>query len=348
MDQELVFTVENANAVSAQPISFAEAGLKERDHLQEWILANPKILGDDLMVVSSEYDGFESSEGTPIYDRLDVLSVDRSGRLVIAELKRDKAQSAVTMQALNYAAMMSRFSLDEVCAVFGRYQRKLGRNVEDPLAELREWAPEISDETLGPPAIILVAGDFVPQVTNTAMFLFENGIDIRLIQVRLYRITDGQLVLTRSQLLPVPKAETFMMKPRSGAATQVTAREGRARRASIPQRIVDSGHFKDGDRLRIAVPTRVNQDIDAINLWLDEDPQRREVLWQQDARKPVLWNGDGVPRSTTELITMIIEASTQATPRGEVWGPQWIVDQSGTSLNKLVETLEADSTRPDE
>lgn len=180
------------------PISFADAGLKERDHLQEWILANPQILGGDLMVVSSEYDGFESSEGTPIYDRLDVLAIDRSGRLVIAELKRDRAQSAVTMQALNYAAMMSRFSLDEVGTVFTKYQRKQGRDVEDPLVDLQEWAPEISDETLGPPAIILVAGDFAPQVTNTAMFLFENGIDIRLVQVRLYRIAGGQLVLTRS------------------------------------------------------------------------------------------------------------------------------------------------------
>ncbi len=69
--------------------------------------------------------------------------------------------------------MMSRFSLDEVGTVFAKYQRKLGRDVEDPLLELREWAPEISDETLGPPAIILVAGDFVPQFTNTAMLLFE-------------------------------------------------------------------------------------------------------------------------------------------------------------------------------
>ncbi|MEJ7648894.1 MAG: hypothetical protein WKF57_07675 [Nakamurella sp.] len=46
-------------------------------HLQEWILANPQILGTDLMVVSSEYDRFESSEGTPTDDRLDVLAIDR-------------------------------------------------------------------------------------------------------------------------------------------------------------------------------------------------------------------------------------------------------------------------------
>lgn len=41
--------------------------------------------------------------------------------------------------------------------------------------QLRERAPEISDETLGLPAIILVAAEFVPQVVNTSIFLLENG-----------------------------------------------------------------------------------------------------------------------------------------------------------------------------
>jgi hypothetical protein len=50
--------------------------------------------------------------GQPTYDRLDVLALDRSGRLVVAELKRDRAPDTVSMQALNYAAMVSRFSLD--------------------------------------------------------------------------------------------------------------------------------------------------------------------------------------------------------------------------------------------
>ena len=90
-------------------------------------------------------------------------------------------------------------------SVYATYQRKRGRNVvEDPLLELRKWAPGISDETLGRSAMILVVGDLAPQVTNIGMYLFENGIDIRLVQVRPYRIADRQLILTRSRLLPVP------------------------------------------------------------------------------------------------------------------------------------------------
>jgi hypothetical protein len=340
MAQELVFTVEHAAAIGATPVSFADAGLRERDDLQEWVLSHPQILGDDLMVVTSEYDGFESSDGSPVYDRLDVLAVDRSGRLIVAELKRDKAPSAVTMQALNYAAMMSRFSLDQVADVYARYRRAHGHKVDDPLMELREWAPEISDETLGPPAIILVASDFAPQVTNTAMFLFESRIDIRLIQVRLYRLSDGQLVLTTSQLLPVPRAELFMMRPRSNASTQAVARDSRVRRASIPQRLVDSGHFSKGDQLRIIVPASVDQDRDAINEWLDGDPDRRAVTWIQDSRRPLIWAVDGMPHSFTDLISRVIDEATQLPPRSQVWGPNWIVDKADVPLNKVADLLE--------
>lgn len=69
---------------------------------------------------------------------------------------------------------------------YATYQRKRGRNAEDPRLELRKWAPGISDETLGRPAMILVVGDFAPQITNIAMYRFEDGVDIRLVQVRLY------------------------------------------------------------------------------------------------------------------------------------------------------------------
>lgn len=44
MRRELVFSVGPSAATSASRLSLAEAGLKERADLQEWIKENPEIL----------------------------------------------------------------------------------------------------------------------------------------------------------------------------------------------------------------------------------------------------------------------------------------------------------------
>src|SRR6266540_4848033 len=182
MSGGLVFTVSDGSASPAEPVTFVDAGLREREHLQEWVLAHPRILGEDLCIVSFEFDRWLAGSGEPTYDRLDILALDRSGRLTVAELKRDRAPGTVSMQALNYAAMVSRFSLDTLADVFAAYRGSEQLSSEQALAELRDWAPELSDETLGPPRIVLVAAEFGPQVTNTSLFLYENGIDIRLVR----------------------------------------------------------------------------------------------------------------------------------------------------------------------
>jgi hypothetical protein len=167
MSGELVFTISGGDASPSVPVTFAEAGLQEREHLQEWVLAYPQILGEDLRIVSFEFDRWLAGSGEPTYDRLDVLALDRGGRLVVAELKRDRAPTTVSMHALNYAAMVSQFNLNTLAEVYAAHRGSEQLTSEQALAELREWAPELSDETLGPPRIVLVATDFGSQVTNT-------------------------------------------------------------------------------------------------------------------------------------------------------------------------------------
>jgi hypothetical protein len=223
MPDELVFAVDGSEATAARPISFADAGLKEREHLQEWVIQHPEILGPGVMIVTFEFDRWLTAGGQPTYDRLDVLGLDQSGRLVVAELKRDRAPDSVTMQALNYAAMVSRFSLDTLADAFALSRGNDAMAPADAVAHLQEWAPSISDDTLGSPTIVLLATDFSPTVTNLALFLYARGIDIRLTRVQPYETADGRYVVTVSQILPVPNAEDFMVKPRSGVATRTSA-----------------------------------------------------------------------------------------------------------------------------
>ncbi|MGR3434644.1 MAG: hypothetical protein ACU0CO_07120 [Shimia sp.] len=79
--------------------SFAEAGFIERGHLQEWLAADPaalgSVLGDDLLVIQKEFDGFDGTR-----ERLDLLALDRQGQLVVIESKLDDSGHEVVWQAL--------------------------------------------------------------------------------------------------------------------------------------------------------------------------------------------------------------------------------------------------------
>jgi hypothetical protein len=70
---ELLFTVDGKRPVLAAPIELAEAGIKERQDLQEWVIHHPQIIGADVMIVTSEFAGWASTKGDRDLDRLDVL-----------------------------------------------------------------------------------------------------------------------------------------------------------------------------------------------------------------------------------------------------------------------------------
>jgi len=333
MAEEQLYTVEGATATPAERVSLTEAGLLERQHLQEWVIAHPEILGEEVLVVSFEFDRWITGAGASTWERLDVLALDRTGRLIVAELKRDIAPDAVMVQALNYAAMARGFNLDLLVEAYAA-RRDGELSAAELQEELREWAPSLSDETLASPRIVLVSEDFGPVLRNTAMFLIQQGLDLRLVRVQLYRMSNATLALTASQLLPVPNTEEFMVGTRSAASTQRAARTAAARRASIPDRLVAAGVFEDGQELRIAVPAGVAEDREAVAVWLADDPKRAVVRWRQDPRAPVEWAVDGEPWNLTTLIRHILAEATGELARTQVWGPNWYQTVDGQVLHQ--------------
>src|SRR4051794_24051265 len=163
MADELVFTVSGATAAPATPMTLAEAGFTERTHLQEWVIAHPEMLGPGVMVVTFEFDQWQSSSGTAERDRLDILGLDRNGRLVVAELKRDIAPDTVQMQAIKYAAMASRFTVETLASQHAKYlSRRETPTTSDEARERLEAHSEyeLTPETLAKPRIVLLASSF--------------------------------------------------------------------------------------------------------------------------------------------------------------------------------------------
>ncbi len=191
MPGELMFTIRSGEAESAEPISLADVGLRERSHLQEWVRKNPEILGEDVLIVTFEFDRFQSRGGRAA-DRLDLLGLDPDGRLVVAELKRGPAPDSVDMQAIKYAAFVSKFTPETLAEAHAAYASATeGEDVAatDALARLKSHVDgELDPDTLRKPRVVLMAERFSPRVTASAVWLTDMGLDVTLIELRVCHI----------------------------------------------------------------------------------------------------------------------------------------------------------------
>ena len=107
-----------SNIEKIESQSFISLDVWERTHIQEWIRRYPEILGEDLLIVNMEFNRFEGSR-----DRLDLLALDRSGNLVVVELKRDSFAGYADLQSIRYAAMVSTMTIEQLLDYFADYHK---------------------------------------------------------------------------------------------------------------------------------------------------------------------------------------------------------------------------------
>ena len=114
-----------------QEVEFSTEGLQERYDIQEWIAADPRVLGDDLLIVAKEFSDFDKPN-----DRFDLMAVDRSGRLVISRTKARRlwscrAYASDQVRQLSAACRCSniiRILIDTVTDIWESSYRKTSRN----------------------------------------------------------------------------------------------------------------------------------------------------------------------------------------------------------------------------
>lgn len=337
MSSERVYTVKDGDAVPLTPVNLAEAGLRERDDLQEWVISRPEILGPDVLIVAFEFDRWQDSRGERQRDRLDILGLDSGGRLVLAELKRDTAPDTVEMQAIKYAAMASRFTGDDLIRYHARFlTQRGGQSVtqDESRERLLDHAGELDPENLRRPRIVLVAGAFKPTTSATAVWLSEMGLDISLQRVQAYRIGTGDVIVTVSQLFPVPDVEDFTISPQRAESAAVSIRGQRQKTRSAVHRLVDSNVLADGTTLLLQPTTEIDAETrEVIEEWVAEDPRRGRATWSNSVAEPLTWEYDGQKYRPTSIVSLALREAT-GTTRG-THGPRWWVTEDGQSLSEL-------------
>jgi hypothetical protein len=188
---------------------FTDLGFKEREHLQEWLAKCPTALGEELLIIQKEFDGFDNTR-----ERLDLLALDKQGNLVLIENKLDDSGKDVVWQSLKYASYCSSLKKADIERIYQAYLDRCegGGKASERIVEFLE-ADDYSDVILNSGTdqrIKLVAANFRREVTSTVLWLLQYGL-----QIECYKATPFQhgedLFLNIEQIIPTPEAADFMI-----------------------------------------------------------------------------------------------------------------------------------------
>ncbi len=187
------------------PVRVSETKLEQEklleENLEDWVVSDPSLLGEPLLIVGRQV------IIPDVKDRLDILALDPQGKAVVVELKRGRLTDPVDMQAIRYASYISKWRFEDFENQARVYLGKTG----DPNFNFNELYEEFcaragidavpdlnSDQRL-----IIVGSEVRDKLGSVALWLLSHNIDIKVIEVELYR-EDGTIFVQPNPVVPLP------------------------------------------------------------------------------------------------------------------------------------------------
>jgi hypothetical protein len=186
---------------------FSDLGFREREHLQEWIAKNPDVLGEELLIIQKEFQGFNDTK-----ERLDLLALDKEGGLIIIENKLDDTGTDVVWQGLKYTSYCSTLTNEQIVKIYQEYLDTNGGG--DAKDNILEFLERETDEDLllnnNDQRIFFIANNYRKEVTSTVLWLLDHDIQIRCFKATPYSLGE-ELFLQIEQIIPLPETAEYMI-----------------------------------------------------------------------------------------------------------------------------------------
>ena len=185
-------TPEDRDVAELKRITFKEHGFYEVTDLHPWLANQPKLLGENLLVIAATPYEHGPVPGGEL--SVDILAVDRDGALVVVEVKLDWSGGAVYWQAVRYAAAYWKYTPDQIINIYTEYYlyNELKRHDRKGAVErLKKHTGSKDVEDLkanlnNRQKIVLVARSFEKEDTESARWLKNHGIDISFLKLTPY------------------------------------------------------------------------------------------------------------------------------------------------------------------
>ena len=293
-----------------------EVGILERQNLQKLLRDSPaainKALGEDLFIISEEFDQWECKR------RVDLLALDKieepdgngikTVNLVIIELKRDDDGSHMELQAIRYAAMLAYREFKDVVEIYRNFTEKMASEkpsfskltIDEAQKKLLEFLKINEPEKIlisKTPRIVLINSDFNKEITSTVLWLNdEYELEIQCLKAVSYKI-DSELFLNLEKVIPLPEASAYMVQRREKTQNEKQQVSASKREPTIPF-LVDRGLLKPNDRLfLIALPK--------ANLIIPPEKEAKAKHATFLSSKEIRWDYDGNIYSLSQLCEKI-------------------------------------------
>lgn len=183
-----------------------QAGHDESD-LEDWLEANPDSIleAEPLMIVGRQVQ-------TDLGGFVDLLGVDRAGRAVVVELKRDRTPRDAVAQALEYAAFAARLDAEAI-------ENLLRVQEDDESVSLAErhrahFALDESDVVAfnKDQRIVIVGQRVTREIIETAAFLESKGILVACVEFAFFQTAQSHRLMTQEVVFgrepPAPPKRT--------------------------------------------------------------------------------------------------------------------------------------------
>ena len=186
-----VWQIENGKLAPVD-ITMAGAGRTEPEDLERWIKSNPSILGQDLLIVGEQV---QTKSGP-----LDFLGMDKSGNVVIIELKRERIPREALAQAMDYASDVASWELDKLSEECVKYR---GQTLDAYINESFEDV-DLEDISVNQTQRILLVGTYIEESLQRMIGgLSDNyGVSINAVIFKYIRTKCGDELIARTMIIP--------------------------------------------------------------------------------------------------------------------------------------------------
>jgi len=175
-------------------VSMVDTGRKEVNDLEQWIKSNSAILGEDISIIGEQV----MTKRGP----LDFLGIDKSGNLIIVELKRDKLHREVLAQAIDYASDLSSWDVERLNAECQKYA---GKKIEEIMKESFDLDDEdLEDVSINTFQKILLVGTGVDEsLQRMVEWLSKNyDLSINVLVLKYTKTSGGDEIIARTTIIP--------------------------------------------------------------------------------------------------------------------------------------------------